>query len=159
MRTVSGKLPSIQQILIAIGGVSDPYSFDRVRIRIQHFRLNTDPDPIRIQGFDDQKLKKIYSWKKNWSQTTIYLSLGLHKVTEEAFSSQMRTSSTSKHEIPNFFSTFVRHLCHPGSGSGFRIRIRIHWLDWIRIQYGSGSETLAIGVSLPDRTRLQSQKN
>ncbi len=31
-----------------------------IRIRIQHFRLNTDPDPIRIQGFDDQKFKKIY---------------------------------------------------------------------------------------------------
>jgi hypothetical protein len=29
-------------------------------IRIQHFRLNTDPDPdpIRMQGFNDQKLKK-----------------------------------------------------------------------------------------------------
>ncbi len=37
------------------------------RIRILHFRLKTDPDtePIRIQGFDDQKLKKIYGWKKN----------------------------------------------------------------------------------------------
>ncbi len=23
-----------------------------------NFRLNTDPDPIRIQGFDDQKLKE-----------------------------------------------------------------------------------------------------
>ena len=32
-----------------------------IRIQIQRFRLNTDPDPIRIQGFDDQKLKKIYS--------------------------------------------------------------------------------------------------
>jgi hypothetical protein len=34
-----------------------------IRIRIQHFRLNTDPDPdlIRIQGFDAQKLEKIYS--------------------------------------------------------------------------------------------------
>ncbi len=32
-----------------------------IRIRIQHFRLNTDPDPvpIRVQGFNDQKLKKI----------------------------------------------------------------------------------------------------
>jgi hypothetical protein len=32
-------------------------------IRIQHFRLNTnpDPDPIRIQGPNDQELKKIYS--------------------------------------------------------------------------------------------------
>ncbi len=30
-----------------------------IRIRIQHFRLNTnsDPDPIRIQGFNDQKLE------------------------------------------------------------------------------------------------------
>ncbi len=26
-----------------------------IRIRIQHFRLNTDPDPIRIQGFDKTK--------------------------------------------------------------------------------------------------------
>jgi hypothetical protein len=37
-------------------------------IRIQNFRLNTDPDPdpirIRIQGFNDQKLEKKYSWKK-----------------------------------------------------------------------------------------------
>jgi hypothetical protein len=28
----------------------------RIWIRIQHFGLNTDPDPIRIQGFNDQKL-------------------------------------------------------------------------------------------------------
>ncbi len=30
--------------------------FHLIRIRIQHFRLNTDPDPdpIRIQGFDVQ---------------------------------------------------------------------------------------------------------
>ncbi len=34
------------------------------------------------------------------------------------------------------------HFCPPGSGSGFRIRIRIHWPDLIRILYGSGSETL-----------------
>jgi hypothetical protein len=33
------------------------------RIRIQHLRMNTnpDPDPIRIQGFKDQKFKKNYS--------------------------------------------------------------------------------------------------
>ncbi len=37
-----------------------------IRIRIQHFRLNTDtdPDPIRIQGFNDQKFKKIPAEKK-----------------------------------------------------------------------------------------------
>ena len=41
--------------------------FFRIRIRIQWIRMeantdpDTDPDPIRIQGFNDQKLKKIYS--------------------------------------------------------------------------------------------------
>jgi hypothetical protein len=37
-------------------------------IRIQHFRLNTDPDQdqIRIQGFDDQILQKIYTKKYNF---------------------------------------------------------------------------------------------
>ncbi len=36
-----------------------------------------------------------------------------------------------------------------GSGSGFRIRIRIHWPDWIRIQSGSGSgsETLLFTIN------------
>jgi hypothetical protein len=36
-----------------------------IRIRIQHFRLNTDPDPIRIQGFYDQK------WEKNTAEKKI----------------------------------------------------------------------------------------
>ncbi len=37
----------------------------RIWIRIQHFRLNTDSDPdqIRIQGFSDQKKKKITAEK------------------------------------------------------------------------------------------------
>jgi hypothetical protein len=32
-----------------------------IRIWIQHFMLNTDPDPdpIRMQNFDDQKFKKL----------------------------------------------------------------------------------------------------
>ncbi len=29
------------------------------------YKKKTDPDPIRIQGFNDQKFKKNYSWKKN----------------------------------------------------------------------------------------------
>jgi hypothetical protein len=59
-------------------------------------------------------------------QTTITYPLASIKdvqVTKEAFSSQKRTSNTSKHEI-SFFSTFVGHFCP--LGSGFRIRIRIH---------------------------------
>jgi hypothetical protein len=36
-----------------------------LRIRIQHLRMtiNPDPDPIRVQGFHDKKLKKNDSWK------------------------------------------------------------------------------------------------
>jgi hypothetical protein len=40
------------------------------------------------------------------------------QVIEEAFSSQKRPSNTSKHELLQFFSTFVGHFCPPGSGSG-----------------------------------------
>jgi hypothetical protein len=44
------------------------------------FRLNNDPDPIQIQGFHDQKCKKIIDEFFFFDQkTTIYLSLGLHK--------------------------------------------------------------------------------
>ncbi len=49
------------------GIVSDPYLFD------------TDPDPIRIQGFDVHNLEKFAAEKKIGSKTTIYLSLGLNK--------------------------------------------------------------------------------
>ncbi len=41
------------------------YSFDTDTATdpdpVQYRRLYTDPDPIRIQGFDDKKLEKIYS--------------------------------------------------------------------------------------------------
>ncbi len=71
----------IDPCLFVVGSrVADPHSF------------HPDPDPassivgwipIRIQGFNDQKLKINYSWKKTLilfgSKTTIYLSLGLHK--------------------------------------------------------------------------------
>jgi len=70
-------------------------------------------------------------------QFTYPYSIKKVQVTEEAFSSQ-RPSNTSKHELFKKNSTFVGHFCPPGSGSGFRIRIRIHWPDWIRIQSGSG---------------------
>jgi hypothetical protein len=35
-----------------------------LRIRINSSGSNTDPDPIRIQGFNDQKMKKIRAEKK-----------------------------------------------------------------------------------------------
>jgi hypothetical protein len=64
------------------------------------FQVNTDPDPIRIQGFDDQKLKKKIQLK-------IFLLLFFDnklqfdfvRATGEAFTPQKRTSSTSKNKI------------------------------------------------------------
>jgi hypothetical protein len=80
-------------------------------IRIQHFRLNTDPDPnpirIRIQSGSRALMTK--NWKKNWLKK-FFFDQNLHftypeasiknvQVTEEALSSQKRPSNTSKHEI------------------------------------------------------------
>jgi hypothetical protein len=77
------------------GRVSDPYPFDTDPVQVQHFMLNIDqdPDPIRIQGFDDQKMKKVTAEIFFSSKTTIYLSPAQGpikdvQVTEEAFSSQ-----------------------------------------------------------------------
>ncbi len=93
---------------------------------------------------------KITAEKKNliffWSKTVIYLSLGLHKVCPGYRRSLQLTKEAIQHFKTWIFSTFVGHFCPPGSGSGFKLRIRIQWSDWIRIQYGSGygsgSETL-----------------
>jgi hypothetical protein len=67
---------------------------------------NTDPDPIRIQGFNDQKLKKKLQLnkKKNFFDQKLQFTYPLAskkyvQVTEEACSSQKRPSNTSKHEF------------------------------------------------------------
>ncbi len=52
--------------------VSDPYSFftdpdpdpEDPNGGQYESEANTNPDPIRIQGFNDQKFKKNNSWKK-----------------------------------------------------------------------------------------------
>ncbi len=73
-----------------------------------------------------------------------------------------RTSSTSKHEIQFFqllWVIFALLDTDPDPDQDpltwlnpdtIRIRIQIHWPDWIRIQYGSGSrsETLKKGINL-----------
>jgi hypothetical protein len=76
-RTISDLLCNridISQLVITKAGLRIRIHF--IRIWIQHFRLNTDPDPdpIRIQGFNDQKLKKIqlkkklhFFWIKNYN--------------------------------------------------------------------------------------------
>ncbi len=91
-------------------------------IRIHHFRLNTDPDPKRIQGFNDQKLrKKITSEKKfkfffdqKLQFTCPQASIKNVQVTEEVFSSQKRPFNTSKHDLLKKF-LLVGHFCPPGS--------------------------------------------
>jgi hypothetical protein len=74
--------------------VADPHSF--IRIRIQHLRLNTNPDP----GFHDQKIEKITAEKKivKDKKTTVYLSLGLHKERP----SYRRSLQISKEAIQHF---------------------------------------------------------
>ncbi len=96
--------------------------------------------------------KKITAEKKlNFfgSKTTIYLALGLHKE-RLSYRRSLQLSKEAiqhfKNELLNFYSTSVGHFCPPGSGSRFRIRIRIHWPDWIRIHSGSGSATLLATV-------------
>ncbi len=76
---------------------------------------------IRIQGFDDPKIKKIYNWKKN---------LGIKNYNLPIPSSPYRTPKPRKKP-----SAFKRE--HPALQKFFfcgtfqiRIRILIHWPDW-----------------------------
>ncbi len=70
------------------------------------FQVNPDSDPIRIQGFNNQKLKEknageifldLFDQKLQFTYT--YASIKDVQATGEAFSSQKKTSSTSKNEI------------------------------------------------------------
>ncbi len=93
-----------------------------IRIRVQHFRLNTDPDP----GLEWQKIEKKLQLKKKlnflWSKTTIYLSVGLHK----EHPSYRRSLQLSKEAIQHFKTwTLKKNLYFCGSFLPSWIRIRI----------------------------------
>ncbi len=82
----------------------------RIRIRIQHFFSDPDPDPVLDPGFWWPKIGKILKVKKNlyfFDQilqfTYTYASIKDALATGEAFRSQKRTSSNSKHEISLLF--------------------------------------------------------
>ncbi len=74
-------------------------------IRIQHFRLNTDPDRDPTDpdpGLYWPKIGERITAEKNvflGSNTAIYLSLGLHKERRSYRSSKKRPSNISKHEL------------------------------------------------------------
>jgi hypothetical protein len=109
------------------------------RIRIRN-TANTIP------GFGWPKLEQKFKTEKkfgikNYNLPTV--SLGLHKECPSyRWSLQLSKENTQRFKTWNcsfFFSFFSRFLwvILPSW-----IRIRIHWPDWIRIQSGSGSETL-----------------
>jgi hypothetical protein len=80
-----------------------------------------NPDLIRIQGFDDQKLKKEKVQMKKYFDPKLQLTYV--QATEEAFHPQKRTSSTSKNEI---YQLFLRLwvIFAPLSPDPIRSRIR-----------------------------------
>ncbi len=92
-----------------------------IQIRIQHFRLNTDPDPGLLWPKLKKKLQlKIYLFLDK--KTTIYLSLGIHKERPSHRSLQLSKENIQHFKTWNFlyfFSTFVGHFCPPGSGSNW----------------------------------------
>ena len=146
MKSVGGRVADPQSAFISSGSGSSILGW-------------TDPDPIRIQGFNDQKFKKNYSWKFFYiffiSKTAIYLYLGLHKVCpsyRRSLQPSKRTSSTSNMKFLNFLLllrvSFA--LLDPDSeyGSGFTdlipevnvafldrdIRYRPTWI-WIQSRF------------------------
>ncbi len=108
-------------------------------IRIQHFRLNTDPDPVFS---DDQKLKKIHSWKQFYIFFFIRncnLPTSRPPSYREAFSIQNM----------KFLKKFL--FCWSFLPAWIRIRIpnpdmdSLTWLNSVQSRSVSGSETLIIG--------------
>ncbi len=108
-----------------------------------YYGFGSVPVRIRIQsGSRVLMAKKLKNYILFGSKP---IFLGLHKERPN----KKRSLQLSKEKIQHFktwnfiiFSTFVGHFCPPGSGSGFWIRIRIYWPEWIRIQ----SETLLVTV-------------
>ncbi len=53
-----GRFFCLRQAALRILQFTDSVSDPDLLIRILYFRVKTDPDPIRVQGFDDRKSKK-----------------------------------------------------------------------------------------------------
>ncbi len=99
------------------------------------------PIRIRIQSWSRALMTK--KWKKITAEKKIKFFF-IKNCNLPIPRSLQLTKEAIQHFKTWIFSTFVGHFGPPGSGSGsvFKLRIRIQWSDWIRIQSGSGSETL-----------------
>jgi hypothetical protein len=98
----SAFVPIILKLKLKRFGFVPIISFDiETRVADLHL-LHPDPDLIRIQAFNDQKLRKKITAKKKLnffgSKTTVYLSLGLHKERP----SYRRSLQLSKEAIQHF---------------------------------------------------------
>ncbi len=129
-------------VFIFSGSGSRGWGWTPIRIRI---RIQSGSRALMTKNWKKKKLqlkKKLNFFLSKTaiylSKTAIYLSLGLHKVCPSYRRSLQLTKEAIQHfktwTLKKKNSTFVGHFCPPGSGSGFRIRIRIHWPDWIRIR-------------------------
>ncbi len=127
----------------------------QIRIRIQHFRLNNNPNPDpgfwwknknktaeKIKLFFDQKLQFRMSKLQNKPSALKREHPALQKIKFLIFFCFFLLVIFLKIFFGGFIYFFPRTFYPPrsGSGSGFRIRIRIQWSDWIRIR----SKTLAV---------------
>ncbi len=94
-----------------------------IRIRIQHFRLNTDPDPD--PGFWWPKIGEIFKAEKKFllSKTTTYLSLGLHKSRPSDKISLQLLKENIQHFQNMKFLIFFFYFCGSSLPSWIRIRI------------------------------------
>jgi hypothetical protein len=110
---IVGRLPlpdieSNDTELSAMSVSMDPDSLNQDMNPDPAFQVNPNPDPIQIQGFDEQNLKR----KKIQQKCILFIkscNLSQSYRTGEAFCPQKR--------IYQFFSMFFGHFCTPGSGS------------------------------------------
>ncbi len=103
---------------------------------------------IRNQGFDNQKLEKIYSWKKLYffdeKLQFMYLSLGLHKERPSTTNRRLHTFKTERPGLQNmkFLNFFLfLWLFLP---SWIQIRIQPTKINVDPCRSGSRSEALLI---------------
>ncbi len=112
----------------------------RIRIRIQHFKWIPDP-AIRIQGFDDQKLKK----EKYRYRTEFFKAFFDYKWQVTYVQAQEKPSALKREHPELQTMKVINFFCVCGSFLPSWIRIRIQEPHWIRIpgyRYGSGSTAL-----------------